>query len=707
MVERRPVQKPTSLGSRQVQLTQLEKRYSSTFKKVSDSSNGTTVRLAMKPTDPDFPYDLELLQLQMLIPTDYPSQPASIIVMNSDIPKGFAINLERGFDTYTTTANTTLVRQLSWLDRNMEQLLQQQPATTMRFVSHSKKSKEMVAPALPDHIINNAAAGTTSSQFQQTSSYTSNVDTSYIKPSSPVKPMIDLIPTAVSTTTTTTTTTTTAAAAAATATTATSSYSDADLAAAFGRRSREIDQLKTRLGSSFRASKSERTLLFVSFHLTDPDFTHDTVFDDGIVRLRYHVPLQYPLLPCYIDIDNKNIGKSTSSLITQAFSQTDTITPLLRPVRPQQVRPQQARLPVVKSSSSPQQKSLFVDDQTRNKVILVNDPSLAKPPGMTSDDDNKNQYSSDSSTASDHEDSKQEEEEGEEASSSTTNGFENTVDLENILPEANETNDKKNINKKERWTTCQTCHSIIGVKFLSELIHANASSIGLLQLAGCTAFDVLGSSFMGTCGNCMDDMKHSIRLAPHDRPTTQACYNCHTKLTMALNEYRFVNIGQGGERLVADEAQVMKLKNKRKPKDTLLTVGQALPNEGTCSHYQKSKRWFRFSCCGKLYACDTCHDKEEDHVFEMAIRHVCGLCSKEQSAVGNKPCIGCGHEFDKATGKGAFWEGGHGVRNRNLMNRNDPHKHKNLNKTGSKKQDRVGLTGKLNREKEKQRQNDI
>lgn len=433
----------------------------------------------------------------------------------------------------------------------------------------------------------------------------------------------------------------------------------------------------------------------------------------------------------------------------------DNITPLLRPVRPQAApRSSIATEVTVSTASSSLKKSLFADDHAKSKVVMVNDPSLVRPPGATEDkpiipsNSNDNQidasiaappdpFSSSSAMVTPALDVS--------APQALRRGTEvrliqpqlenvslfrcvslhvlvkcsrckNTVDLENILPEgtletptgaAEAASAAPTTHKKERWTSCPTCHSIIGVKFLSELIHENASSLGLLQLAGCTAFDLLGSSFMGTCGNCMDDMKTSIRLSPNDRPITQACFQCHTKLTLALNDYRFVPIGQGGERLVADEAQVMKLKTKRSKskKEAVLNGGQPLPNEGTCSHYQKSKRWFRFTCCGKLYPCDVCHDKEEDHVYEMmATRHVCGLCSKEQSAVGNKPCVACGHEFEKATGKGAFWEGGHGVRNRTLMNRNDTHKHKGASKTGSKKQDRVGLAAKQKREREQQRQ---
>lgn len=54
--------------------------------------------------------------------------------------------------------------------------------------------------------------------------------------------------------------------------------------------------------------RSDRSLLFVSMTLNDPGFTHFNFFDDNILKLRYHVPLQYPIAPCYIEIENKNIG---------------------------------------------------------------------------------------------------------------------------------------------------------------------------------------------------------------------------------------------------------------------------------------------------------------------------------------------------------------------------------------------------------------
>lgn len=234
-----------------------------------------------------------------------------------------------------------------------------------------------------------------------------------------------------------------------------------------------------------------------------------------------------------------------------------------------------------------------------------------------------------------------------------------TVEVQNI---------KSDQDSKERWMACPTCTAELGIKFAGELVHQGAKSIGLLQLSGCKPYDILPSGYIGTCGSCMADMAHTITLSPHDPPRTMACFSCHAKMTCGLGEYTFIKIGsEGGEKLKADERQVLKLKQKKKKEDHLV-IGEPLPDRGTCSHYRKSNRWFRFSCCNKLFPCDICHDSHEDHHVEMAKRHVCGLCSREQTIVGGKACV-CGHEFERAPQRGAFWEGGKGVRNVSTMSR--------------------------------------
>ena len=119
------------------------------------------------------------------------------------------------------------------------------------------------------------------------------------------------------------------------------------------------------------------------------------------------------------------------------------------------------------------------------------------------------------------------------------------------------------------------------------------------------------------------------------------------------------------------------------------TEGQPLPEKGTCKHYKKSQRWFRFSCCGRLFPCDKCHDSQvPDCPLEQANRMVCGLCAKEQPV--RNQCKHCHGEISGSL-KSHHWEGGKGCRDKKRMSNNDSRKHKNSNlKTQSQKDKRVG-----------------
>lgn len=113
----------------------------------------------------------------------------------------------------------------------------------------------------------------------------------------------------------------------------------------------------------------------------------------------------------------------------------------------------------------------------------------------------------------------------------------------------------------------------------------------------------------------------------------------------------------------------------RRKKEVLgLVAGTELPRRGRCKHYSKSLRWFRFSCCQKVYPCDRCHDASEEHAIEHANRMICGYCSREQ----NYRPEDCGVCHGVLVGKkgGGFWEGGKGTRDRVRMSRKDKRKYR-------------------------------
>ncbi|KAL9542538.1 hypothetical protein MBANPS3_008562 [Mucor bainieri] len=781
---------------RKLEMIQLETRYKSSFRLVSENKEETIVRLAIKPSDPDFPYEIDALQLQLTIPRDYPKVSCKVQVLNSDIPKGFAINLEKGYvaRVESSTAHQTLVRQMNWLDRNMESLLQQAPAPTVRFIAHNKEpsSTTAVAAVSPQqqpvkHFIDATAEPISSAnirlppptptrQFEASASYSSPATASSSKaipakidsnpvPVEPLKPVsvpvVDAAPK--------------------------KQYSPKELSQADKRRKHEFRQLQTRFCDTFRTVRTtaKETLATFTMTINDTDFTHEQLIGGKELYIKYHVPALYPLESCSIEIDNKKLDKTRAAWISQGFeehvangdytlfenlnwlnrnielllstppaqkteeqAEADSIAAaqqkdLKPPVKATQQQ-QQPALSVAAPEFTPQQSkpsdtkkktSLFdeANDIKKNKVIIVNDPSLVIE--QADEEEVEVELAEGEDDYHRHLEEEHQQQEGGEktvvglSQPAVRRGTEirlvdpklenislfrcallhimvkcarckDTVEVENIKPEqedkqaAPSSSSSKPPPKTERWMSCPTCSSVLGIKFLGELVHQGALSVGLLQLAGCTPYDILPSAYIGTCGSCMADMASTVRLSPHDPPRTLNCFSCHAKMTCGLGDYKFVKIGsEGGERLIANEEQVMKLKKKKKSREDPLTIGEPLPDQGTCSHYRKSKRWFRFSCCSKLYPCDICHDGHEDHSYDYAKKHVCGLCSREQTIVSGKPCV-CGHEFEKAPQKQAFWEGGKGVRNKIVMSRKDPHKHKGLGKTASKKQDRVGTAGK-------------
>lgn len=116
------------------------------------------------PSDPDFPFELDTLKFNLTIPSGYPRNAKalpSLIVLNNDIPKGFAVNIERGFKEITRLAKVMdtnkkkpsepatetneetlslvdgkgLLSQIQTLDKYLEVFLKQEKRQTMKFVS--------------------------------------------------------------------------------------------------------------------------------------------------------------------------------------------------------------------------------------------------------------------------------------------------------------------------------------------------------------------------------------------------------------------------------------------------------------------------------------------------------------------------------------------------------------------------------------------
>jgi len=153
------------------------------------------------------------------------------------------------------------------------------------------------------------------------------------------------------------------------------------------------------------------------------------------------------------------------------------------------------------------------------------------------------------------------------------------------------------------------------------------------------------------------------------------CRECHKRMSFRIPEVKFLQVSTAAVR--ATQA------GPRKKKEQLgIKVGEQLPNRGRCAHYSKSYRWFRFSCCSKVFPCDKCHDAVSDHPNENANRMICGYCSREQN-FRPEDCGTCHASLVARHGTG-FWEGGKGTRDKVRMSRKDPRKYKRAPGTAAK-----------------------
>lgn len=231
---------------------------------------------------------------------------------------------------------------------------------------------------------------------------------------------------------------------------------------------------------------------------------------------------------------------------------------------------------------------------------------------------------------------------------------------------------------------CKKCLNGSSIHISPQLVHQNSNVIALLEPKGCIPVDcvLLSSKLSYTCLQCSKEA--TVENLTYGVSNKSWCYGCHSKCEFEIRTIRFVGDFNAIEK---EDSSVPKGKQKKKKveRSVILVEGQPLPENGTCKHYKKSYRWFRFPCCGKLYPCDQCHnDAEKEHEMKLANRMVCGFCSKEQPFQKAKPCINCNENVTRV--KSHFWEGGKGCRDQVVMCRNDRRKYANsLMKTVSNK----------------------
>ena len=248
-------------------------------------------------------------------------------------------------------------------------------------------------------------------------------------------------------------------------------------------------------------------------------------------------------------------------------------------------------------------------------------------------------------------------------------------------------------------TVCPRCQNEIFSVFISDFIHQNnLTNAGVCYISGGIVIDYLPSIYNLECEKCGQSKTIKLRTGClHSNDSN--CRKCNIKLNFVILSANISNIFISDLKHLSDIKinffekfnfaikDDINLDNYVKKYDKIIQEGKELPDFGACKHYKHSLRWFRFSCCNKIFPCDLCHDEASDHNSEFAKTILCGFCACEQSS-SNKLCQKCGKLFSKSEGGKKFWEGGKGCRDPKFMNSRDSHKFTGLNKTISRRQQR-------------------
>ncbi|GAB1725518.1 hypothetical protein NU195Hw_g1925t1 [Hortaea werneckii] len=662
----RPVLKAEVEDPRAFQIGQIQRRFKP---HAADTVDGTTLSLRMKPSDPDFPYEIDDLECELRVPRSYPSSGRpSIQVTNKDIPRGFQINIERGFDLIlSSNPGTTLLAAMNRLDRQLEPILAGRMAETIKIVAN--KGPASPAPVQPQSQPPPSRAATNNTtERRDVHSKQAVVFTAQQKDE------------------------------------------------ARSKRQSHARQLEARFGRMPSFVKSSDGQSYV-LPLESPKKSTWPQTLQSLRSFQLIVPEAYPLESAFIVLESesdeaRNVeaaftrlpGKIPGATLTQLVNHLVLhISPMAaesssldgegsKTVQDIQTPPSNVGKP--NTSELPSGQASHVDGDRPHLHVIPRPPEWENPRHKTVDEsegtDSETSEAEGDSSQSDHESEDQQlrdqDVSGTPAEKGVLLSFPNLelhgielleVSSLSITIKCERCKDTMDVHRLRNYSgnasamrqeTCKKCAITMAVGFRSDMIHANSVRAGYLDLDGCTVVDMLPSNFLPTCAECSTQFPAPGIVAVRGDSAMTICRECHKKMTLRISELKFLLVS-------ATAARASRALGRKKPKENLgIHAGSELPRKGRCSHYAKSFRWFRFSCCSKVFPCDRCHDQQSDHPLEHANRMICGYCSREQN-YRPEDCGICHALMIGKKGSG-FWEGGKGTRDPKRMSRKDPRKYK-------------------------------
>ncbi|KAK3402290.1 hypothetical protein B0T20DRAFT_347117 [Sordaria brevicollis] len=678
-VTSKPVPERQLRSPREYQIDQLKRRFSP--KESTDPNTGeTSLVFSFKPSDPDFPYDLEKLECDLRIARDYPKQHARLLVRNKDIPRGFAVNIERGWDRLVEERKGkggTLLTIMNALDRGLEQMLAEEKKETVK-ITVFKDSRHLEGQ--PKGVIGREAIKETAKVVEQ--------------PKPAPRPYIPM-----------------------------ETFTRDQIAEAKARRAQEVRQLEARMSRLPLYHKSSDGVIYTL--PLDPKRRSSLPSGlQSVHSVQLVIPLLYPLQPLRVllnDVDADE-AEAVEELFTQKAveqkqmsltSHLNYLATNLHALAKQAAQEKQKAVQAAAAAAVEEGKGKQVADEEakeaehvasavdgeRGHLHVIPRPlewTLVNAEGSSEDesdtDDDYEFVDGEGNTVS--KPSSSEVTPGTTLPTATAergtalsfpsielHGIELLqVTLLSLSVKCNRCktlNDVTNLKPSvEKLSSCKKCATSFSVTFRPERVHANSTRAGFIDLSGCTVSDMLPSSFIPTCGRCSTSYPAPGFVSVRGETTTNVCRECHARFTFKIPDVKFLTYSSSNQSTLPPTSGP-----RRRDQKLGLHAGDPLPDRGACSHYKRSYRWFRFSCCNKVYPCDKCHQAAEDHVDEWANRMICGWCSREQNyRVEN--CAFCGRSVVRKR-TGGFWEGGKGTRDKVLMRRGDRRKYRNK-KDGNK-----------------------
>lgn len=631
----RPVSKLEQKDPREFQINQLRRRFRPEEK---SKDNETILIFGLTPSDPDFPFEMDQLQCVLHVPLSYPSAGRpTLSVTNVEMEAAYQANVARGFDdivdlTLRMKGQGNLLSWMNSLDKQLERLL-----TTLERGPRLK------------FVANVGDASTTKEPVPRPENVPSQPATAQGKATVPIS-ILQTRPSQ--------------------APVASRIFTPAQRAEAEKRRTTETKQLEARLGRLPMFQKRTETSFIVPVQPAKHDRLPSVLQTVKAVKLL--VPSLYPLEQSTIEIQANDSPEARS--VETGFAQWIEQNPQINLVSQVNYLASNmhnfAKTPLPEVAEQAQHEHHPPEDEISTHPPTDEVPAesaedrphlhvIPRPPEWSVPDPHSG---SDMTEESSYDEASDAEGEDEDEGGTRVPAAVDTpgrgvalsfpflelygIELLEIMHLAitvkcdrcKDWMDIKNVphvqepKASPKIESCKKCANSMSIGFRKQLMHSHANRAGYLDLDGCTIVDLLPSNFIPTCAECSTAHPAPGVTAVRGESAMAICRHCHRKMVFKIPEVKFLLVGSAA---VSSRAG---LPLKRKPKEVLgIVAGQELPRRGRCQHYGKSYRWFRFSCCAKVFPCDKCHDAETDHPNEHANRMIWYVTFNSTSPLDTPP----------------------------------------------------------------------